>query len=113
MTPMKTLHERENELRSLLATPAGREELRELASRYYAASGAVARAAPVKKRALNEIGRAGGDCCYGAPSGRGYPPQAGTTSTCGGESYSASGVFSAAGLSQSACPCGSGNYSVE
>ncbi len=39
MTPKKTLHEREQELRSLLATPAGREELQELASRYCAASG--------------------------------------------------------------------------
>jgi len=34
-----TLQEREKELRSLLATPAGREELQELASRYQAASG--------------------------------------------------------------------------
>ncbi len=34
-----TLQEREKELRSLLATPAGREELQELASRYHAASG--------------------------------------------------------------------------
>ena len=39
MTPKKTLEERENELRSLLATPAGKEELQELASRYSAASG--------------------------------------------------------------------------
>ncbi|HEV3262190.1 MAG TPA: hypothetical protein VG013_35385 [Gemmataceae bacterium] len=39
MTPKKTLQERETELRSLLATPAGREELQELASRYCATSG--------------------------------------------------------------------------
>ena len=38
MSPKKTLQEREQELRSLLATPAGREELQELASRYHAAS---------------------------------------------------------------------------
>lgn len=35
----KTLHEREKELRALLATPAGREELQELASRYCRLSG--------------------------------------------------------------------------
>ena len=39
MSAKKTLQEREQELRPLLATPAGREELQELASRYYAASG--------------------------------------------------------------------------
>jgi hypothetical protein len=39
MTPKKTVHEREKELRLLVATPAGREELQELASRYHAASG--------------------------------------------------------------------------
>ena len=39
MTPKKTLQERENELRSLLATPAGKEELQALASRYAATSG--------------------------------------------------------------------------
>jgi hypothetical protein len=39
MTAKKTLQEREKELRSLFATPAGREELQELASRYFAASG--------------------------------------------------------------------------
>jgi hypothetical protein len=38
MTPTKTLHQRQQELRSLLATPAGREELEDLASRYHAAS---------------------------------------------------------------------------
>jgi hypothetical protein len=35
----KTLQEREKELRSLLATPAGRAELEGLESRYSAASG--------------------------------------------------------------------------
>ena len=39
MSAKKTLQEREQELRPLLATPAGRDELQELASRYYAASG--------------------------------------------------------------------------
>ena len=39
MPQTKTLQQREKELRSLLATPAGREELQELASRYQAASG--------------------------------------------------------------------------
>jgi hypothetical protein len=39
MTPTKTLSQREKELQSLMATPAGREELRLLDSRYYAASG--------------------------------------------------------------------------
>jgi hypothetical protein len=39
MAPKKTLQEREKELRSLLATPAGRDELHELASRYSTASG--------------------------------------------------------------------------
>ena len=39
MTPKKTLSEREKELQALLATPAGREELQELASRYSAAGG--------------------------------------------------------------------------
>ena len=39
MNPKKTLQARELELRSLLATPAGREELQDLASRYYTASG--------------------------------------------------------------------------
>ena len=39
MTAKHNLQERVNELRSLLATPAGREELQELASRYHAASG--------------------------------------------------------------------------
>ena len=39
MTAKHSLQEREKELRSLIATPAGREELQELASRYHAASG--------------------------------------------------------------------------
>jgi hypothetical protein len=39
MTAKHRLQEREKELRSLLATPAGREELQKLASRYHAASG--------------------------------------------------------------------------
>jgi hypothetical protein len=41
MTPKKTLSEREKELQSLLTTPVGREELRQLGSRYHAASGRV------------------------------------------------------------------------
>jgi hypothetical protein len=36
---IKTLRAREQELRSLLATPAGRLELEELTSRYHKASG--------------------------------------------------------------------------
>ena len=39
MPTTKTLPQREAELRSLLATPAGREELEALASRYAAAGG--------------------------------------------------------------------------
>jgi hypothetical protein len=39
MTVKHNLQERANELRSLLATPAGREELQQLASQYHAASG--------------------------------------------------------------------------
>jgi hypothetical protein len=38
MSAKKTLPEREKELQSLLATPAGRQELQELASQYGAAS---------------------------------------------------------------------------
>jgi hypothetical protein len=41
MTPKKTLQQREKELQSLLATPAGRNELQELGSRYSAAGGKV------------------------------------------------------------------------
>ena len=39
MIPKKTLRQREQELRSLLATPEGRKELQELESRYSAAGG--------------------------------------------------------------------------
>ena len=39
MPPQKTLQQREKELRALLATPAGREELQQLEARYHAASG--------------------------------------------------------------------------
>ena len=39
MTAKHSLQEREKELRSLFATPAGREELQKLASQYHAASG--------------------------------------------------------------------------
>ena len=38
MTPKKKLQEREQELRTLLATPEGRREVQELAARYGAAS---------------------------------------------------------------------------
>ena len=41
MTPKKTLQQREKELQSLLATPAGRDELQQLGARYSAASGKV------------------------------------------------------------------------
>jgi len=41
MTGKKNLRQREKELQGLLATPAGRDELRELASRYHAAGGRV------------------------------------------------------------------------
>jgi len=39
MSAQKTLQQRENELRSLLANPAGRKELQELECRYREASG--------------------------------------------------------------------------
>src|SRR5260370_42049930 len=39
MSPKKALHDREKELQSLLATPAGRKELQDLDSRYHSASG--------------------------------------------------------------------------
>jgi hypothetical protein len=51
MTP-KTLQEREKELRLLLATPAGRETVQELASRYFAASGKLK---PVGRSAVTYI----------------------------------------------------------
>jgi hypothetical protein len=38
MHPKKTLQQREKELQSLLASPAGRTELHELESRYHEAS---------------------------------------------------------------------------
>jgi hypothetical protein len=41
MPPKKTLREREKELQSLLATPAGQGELQDLGGRYCAASGRV------------------------------------------------------------------------
>jgi hypothetical protein len=39
MPPTKTLRQRETELQSLLASPAGQKELQELAFRYQAVSG--------------------------------------------------------------------------
>jgi hypothetical protein len=39
MTPTKTVRQREKELQALLATPAGRQELQSLESRYQEASG--------------------------------------------------------------------------
>jgi hypothetical protein len=39
MATTKTLRQRQEELQALLATPAGREELRALESRYQAAGG--------------------------------------------------------------------------
>jgi hypothetical protein len=41
MPPLKTLHQREKELQSLLANPVGRQELLELELRYQAAGGRV------------------------------------------------------------------------
>ena len=41
MPEKKTLQKREKELQSLLATPAGRDELQHLGARYAAASGRV------------------------------------------------------------------------
>jgi hypothetical protein len=41
MSPKKTLAQREKELRALLASPTGREELQALGARYQAASGNV------------------------------------------------------------------------
>jgi hypothetical protein len=38
MPPTKTLQEREKDLRSLLTTTAGQEQIQELASRYHATS---------------------------------------------------------------------------
>lgn len=39
MHPKKTLSQRQKELQSLLASPAGREELQKLESRYHDANG--------------------------------------------------------------------------
>ena len=39
MSPKKTLQQREQELQALLAQPAGRQQLQELAARYHAAGG--------------------------------------------------------------------------
>ena len=39
MRPKKSLHQRERELQTLLATPAGRDELRDLSYRYSSAGG--------------------------------------------------------------------------
>jgi hypothetical protein len=52
MASKKTLQEREKELQSLLTTPPGREELRELGSRYHAASG---RLRPAKTSVITYI----------------------------------------------------------
>jgi hypothetical protein len=41
MSPKKTLQQRQQELQSLLATPAGREELQQLESHYHATSGVL------------------------------------------------------------------------
>jgi hypothetical protein len=41
MSPKKTLQEREKELQSLIATPSGRQQIQELASRYNTATGKV------------------------------------------------------------------------
>ena len=52
MTPKKTLQEREKELQSLLATPAGQVELHELVSRYREAGG---RLKPTKTSVITYI----------------------------------------------------------
>jgi hypothetical protein len=52
MSPKKTLPEREYELQLLLATPAGREQLENLASRYSAASGKLRVAGTQGQRTL-------------------------------------------------------------
>ena len=52
MPTTKTLQEREKELRSLLTTTAGQEEIQEIASRYHAASG---RPRPQGKSAVTYI----------------------------------------------------------
>jgi hypothetical protein len=52
MPPKKTLRQREKELQSLVATPAGRQELQELESRYQAASD---RSRPAKTSVITYI----------------------------------------------------------
>jgi hypothetical protein len=52
MNAQKTLREREKELQALLATPAGRETLQKLASRYSEAAG---RMRPVKASVITYI----------------------------------------------------------
>lgn len=52
MLQLKTLREREKELRVLLATPAGRQELAELESRYITSAG---RLKPAGKSAVTFI----------------------------------------------------------
>jgi len=52
MPQMKTLQQRETELRSLLATTTGRKELQELESRYHEASG---KAKPAKTSVITYI----------------------------------------------------------
>jgi len=52
MTPRKTLEERTKELQLLLANPADRKELQELASRYDAASG---KAKPLRTSVITYI----------------------------------------------------------
>jgi hypothetical protein len=52
MPPKKTLVERERELQFMLASPAGREEIRQLESRYHAAGG---RERPVKTSVITYI----------------------------------------------------------
>ncbi len=52
MTQKKTLRQREKELQTLLATPAGREEIRKLEARYCSAGG---RARPEKASVITYI----------------------------------------------------------
>lgn len=52
MTPKKTVAERQKELQSLLAQPAGQQELREMEFRYRAASG---RLRPAKTSVITYI----------------------------------------------------------
>ncbi len=52
MTPKKTLQEREHELRVMLSTPAGAEQLQQLESRYINQSG---RSRPLKASIITYI----------------------------------------------------------